>query len=178
MGLLARTTTRPVVSEITSHPRLVAVRLGPLLAAEDGQGTAVAARSGLDVHGVREWQQGDSTGQVHWRSTAWEPLVALVASTAVAAARAGRRVGLYAAQPRLSELTTGDRNGLLDWCAALDEPQLPSPALVALALRRVGTGGELVVAATWVPPAWWASTSAAARAAGVSLQVLTSEPAR
>jgi hypothetical protein len=108
----------------------------------------------------------------------WEPLVALTASTAVAAARAGRRVGLYAAQSGLDELTTGDRIGLLDWCAALDDPALPPASLVALALRRVGTGGELVVAATWAPPAWWATTSAAARTAGVRLQVLTSEPGR
>ncbi len=208
LGLLERAATGPSPTDLVSHPRLVPVLLGPLLTAEEGQGRAVASRSGLDVHGVREWQRGDGTTQVHWRSTArrgrlvvleretrigvglglllvgppglpsWEPLVALTASTAVTAARAGRRVGLFAAQPGLAELTTGDRTGLLDWCAALDEPSLPPPALVALALRRVGSGGELVVAATWAPPAWWASTSAAARAAGVRLQVLTSEPAR
>ena len=208
LGLLERTATRKAVTELVSHPRLVPVSLGPLLAAEDGQGTPVVARSGLDVHGVREWQPGDGTRQVHWRSTArrgrlvvleretrigvgfallvagpsdqpsWEPLVALTASTAVAAARAGRRVGLFAAQPGLDEITTGDRVGLLDWCAALDEPALPPPALVGVALRRVGSGGQLVVAATWLPPAWWASTAAAARAAGVRLEVLTSEPTR
>src|SRR5262249_60861734 len=93
----------------------------------------VRSRSGLDVHGVRDWRRGDDTNQVHWRSTArrgrlvvlereeprggrltlcvtgpdgtadWEPLVSAVASLAVATARAGRPVRLLASDPTAAD---------------------------------------------------------------------------
>jgi len=91
----------------------------------------VPDRSGLDVHGIREWRPGDQARQVHWRSTArrgqlvvlerevprggsltvlvvgptsqpgFEQLVCVVASTAVAALAAGYAVTLLADQPGL-----------------------------------------------------------------------------
>lgn len=203
LGLIKRRIGGAWTCDLIAHPRVSPVQVKTRQATDDGTGTAVVSRAGLDVHGVREWQPGDGTGQVHWRSTArrgrlvvleretrvcvgfallvvgppgqpsWEPLVALAASNAVAAARAGRRVSVLAGQPNQPVLTSRDRVGLLDWFAALTDPILPSPALVAQALRTAGSGGELVVAATWVPPGWWATTTAAARTAGVRLEVLT-----
>jgi uncharacterized protein (DUF58 family) len=183
------------------HPALVPVAV-PESGGQGRADRAVVSRTGIDVHGVRDWRGGDESRQIHWRSTArrgrlvilereepaaavlavlvvgpagrpsWEPLVATVASTAVAALRSGRPVALVAAQGGLGWLETTDRLALLDWCAALDRPQLPTgPELVA-ALRVVGRGGELLVAATGAPPAWWQEAEALAASSGCSLRLL------
>ncbi len=97
----------------------------------DGDDLAgVPARTGADVHAVREWRPGDDARHVHWRSTArhgrvvvvepertvarrlailvagergsdaWEPLLERVAGTVVAAVRADREVLLLARDAR------------------------------------------------------------------------------
>ncbi len=96
--------------------------------AEDGDKVGGrAARSGNEVHATREWRPGDSSRQVHWRSTArrgrlvvvepertvagrmvlvicgppgdprWEALVARAAATATAALGRGEELSLLAA---------------------------------------------------------------------------------
>jgi uncharacterized protein (DUF58 family) len=188
------------------HPALVPVSV-PEARGQGRTDRAVVSRSGVDVHGVRDWRGGDESRQIHWRSTArrgrlvilereepaaavlavlvvgpagrpsWEPLVATVASTAVAALRLGRPVVLVAAHGGPAPLATTDRMAVLDWCAALDRPQLPGgPDLVA-ALRSVGRGGELLVAATAAPAQWWQESEAVAAASGCGLRLLPLDPA-
>ncbi|WP_088316060.1 DUF58 domain-containing protein [Kineosporia sp. R_H_3] len=92
------------------------------------------ARTGPDLHSVREWRPGDEARHVHWRSTArhgrlvvvepertvsrrlalvvagepaapeWEALLSRVAGTVVEAARADREVCLLARDERLARL--------------------------------------------------------------------------
>jgi uncharacterized protein (DUF58 family) len=187
------------------HPALVPATV-PESRGRGRADRAVVSRTGIDVHGVRDWRGGDESRQIHWRSTArrgrlvilereepaaavlavlvvgpagrpsWEPLVATVASTAVAALRSGRPVALVAAQAGLAVLETTDRLAVLDWCAALDRPLLATgPELVA-ALRVVGRGGELLVAATGAPPQWWHESEALAAGSGCSLRLLPLDP--
>lgn len=135
LGLLASRTTGTVSADLVVHPVVARVAPPPLPDATDGFGSPVRSRSGLDVHGIRDWQRGDDARQVHWRSTArrgrlvvlereelrggrlsilvvgpdaasdWEPLVSAVASLAVATVRSGRPVRLLAGDPQ----TTGWR---------------------------------------------------------------------
>jgi uncharacterized protein (DUF58 family) len=104
--------------------------------AAGGTGHPQRSRSGLDVHGIREWQPGDGARQVHWRSTArrgrlvvlereeargdrlavcvagphgspdWEVLLSGLASLAVSVARTGRTVMLLAPDPLHPRLDT------------------------------------------------------------------------
>ena len=92
------------------------------------------ARTGPDLHSVREWRPGDETRHVHWRSTArhgrlvvvepertvsrrlavvlagepgspdWEPLLARVAGTLVEATRTDREVCVVARDARVARL--------------------------------------------------------------------------
>jgi uncharacterized protein (DUF58 family) len=129
LGLLSARTSGTVSADLVVHPVVLRVPAQPLSDAADSGGTPVRSRSGLDVHGIRDWQRGDDARQVHWRSTArrgrlvvlereeprggrldlcvvgpdaapdWEPLVSAVASLAVATARTGRQVRLLATDP-------------------------------------------------------------------------------
>jgi len=147
--------------------------------------TTVVSRSGLDVHGIRDYRPGDAPRQVHWRSTArrgrlvvldreeqrdqtvvmimagagtepeWEPLVARAASTSVALARSGTAVTLVSSQPGLASVVGGAGVDLLDWFAGLSGPQHPADGHIDDALHRAGRGGTLVVAATSGAPQAW-----------------------
>jgi uncharacterized protein (DUF58 family) len=129
LGLVQLETTGVVPQDLVVHPQVVRVPPAPTSDGTDPFGRPVRSRSGLDVHGVRDWQRGDDTSQVHWRSTArrgrlvvlereeprggrltlcvmgpdatadWEPLVSAVASLSVATVRAGRPVRLLASDP-------------------------------------------------------------------------------
>ena len=136
LGLLWMQRTLPAATDLVVHPRVVRVQAPIPTAAAGGTGQPQRSRSGLDVHGIREWQRGDGARQVHWRSTArrgrlvvlereethgsrlalcmagpqggpaWESLLSAVASLAVAAARTGRTVTLMAPDPVLPRLGT------------------------------------------------------------------------
>ena len=70
LGLVTTEAVLELPTPMTVHPALVAVRL-PTLPSQGGESTkAEADRSGVDVHGIREWRSGDDARQVHWRSTA------------------------------------------------------------------------------------------------------------
>lgn len=129
LGLLQVQTTATVAQDLVVHPIVTRVPSAPPGAGDDGFGEPVRSRSGLDVHGIRDWRPGDDMTQVHWRSTArrgrlvvlereeprggrltlcvvgpdgtadWEPLVGAVASLAVATVRTGRPVRLLASDP-------------------------------------------------------------------------------
>lgn len=176
LGLVTTEAAVDLPTPMTVHPALVPVRL-PVLAADGGVSTrAEADRSGVDVHGIREWRSGDDARQVHWRSTArrgrlvvlereaprggslvvlvsgpasdlgWERLVSVVASAAAAAAADGHVVSLYARQPGLAPVTSTHRVELLDWCAALDIVAVADAALVEAAVAQAGRAGTVHVA--------------------------------
>jgi uncharacterized protein (DUF58 family) len=157
---------------------------GPYLGDAAG-GDAAPSRHGLDPAGIRDWRPGDSTRQVHWRSTArrghpvvvereeergprlavvvtgparapdWERLVAAVAATAVDAAGRGRPVALLAGQPGLGAVYDGSATALLDWCAALVDPGPPDVATLRDAAGWAGRDGDILLAA----PADWRAGS-------------------
>jgi hypothetical protein len=122
---------------VLANDRLAAVHPAPGRAAEvvarggDGDDPAgAAARTGPDLHAVREWRPGDEARHVHWRSTArhgrlvvvepertlsrrlavvvagepsspgWEDLLARVAGTVVVAARTDREMLVLARDVR------------------------------------------------------------------------------
>lgn|GEM_PF-1881528 len=226
LGLVVTAAIDSVATPLIVHPALVGVqRPGPGAFGAKGV-DPVAERSGLDIHGIREWRPGDQARQVHWRSTArrgrlvvleretprggtltvlimgpasepgFEPLVSVVASTALAALSAGRLVTLLAAQPHLDPLrvsTSGtakrggtggtgvtggtgrgdtSRTRLLDWCSALDPPGLADAHVIGAALTATGHRGVLYVAAPAPPAPWWQLAGSLAEAAGVHLAPL------
>jgi uncharacterized protein (DUF58 family) len=129
LGLVQLEAVSEVDQDLVVHPAVARVPPAPAGEGADQHGRPVRSRSGLDVHGVRDWRRGDDTSQVHWRSTArrgrlvvlereeprggrltvcvvgpegtpdWEPLVSAVASLAVATVRDGRPVRLLASDP-------------------------------------------------------------------------------
>ncbi len=185
------------------HPAPAPVRL-PLSGGGDGADTApVAARHGIDVHGVRDWRAGDAARDVSWRATArrgrlvvverelpaeprfavlvtgspaapdWEQLVSVIASSAVAALRAGRPVALAAGQAGLAPVLDGGETAVLDWCAALADAGPATFANLRELLTWAGRGGQLFVAVPGGPdPAWWSGVRALADGAGVRLGAL------
>ena len=129
LGLVQLEVAATVDQDLVVHPKVARVPPAPTSDGTGPFGRPVRSRSGLDVHGVRDWRRGDDTNQVHWRSTArrgrlvvlereeprggrltlavmgpfgtpdWEPLVSAVASLAVAMVRVGRPVRLLASDP-------------------------------------------------------------------------------
>jgi uncharacterized protein (DUF58 family) len=129
LGLVQLEVSGTVRHDLVVHPQVARVPPAPAGDGTDPFGRPVRSRSGLDVHGVRDWRRGDDPGQIHWRSTArrgrlvvlereeprggrltlcvvgpdgtadWEPLVSAVASLAAATVRAGRPVRLLASDP-------------------------------------------------------------------------------
>jgi uncharacterized protein (DUF58 family) len=184
------------------HPAPVAPALVQVFGGGGGDAaTTVVSRSGLDVHGIRDFRFGDAARDVHWRTTArrgrlvvlereeqldrtvvmliagagmepdWEPLVARAASTAVALARAGSPVFLVSGQSDLASVVSKRPMELLDWYAALDGPQQPTGEHVDTALARAGRGGTAVVAATSSAPEAWWAWLSA-RAAGAHVRLV------
>ena len=133
LGLVTTDARAELATVMTVHPALLPVRLPPDRSGGTESTQAAPDRSGVDVHGIREWRTGDEARQVHWRSTArrgrlvvlereaprggtvtmlvaglaahagWEGLVTLVASTGVAALETGRPVTLLADQEGQSQ---------------------------------------------------------------------------
>jgi uncharacterized protein (DUF58 family) len=63
----------PAPGALLVYPKLV--RLGPLFSesgdrSQDGRRLLLRRHSGFELHGVREYEQGESLRRVHWRSTA------------------------------------------------------------------------------------------------------------
>jgi Protein of unknown function DUF58 len=146
-------------------------------AARLGDAGGRPARSGHDLHGLREWRRGDPFGQVHWRATArhgrltvvipeipvqsrfalllagftqdehWEALLSTAAWSAVENVRRGG--GLV----RLSAAGVPDYIGadpalILDWFAELGlVPEPPGPLLLE-AVDWAGQDGLVVAAST------------------------------
>lgn len=191
-----------IVHPIAVPPAVIRVSGG----ADGDSTTSVVSRAGHDFHGVRDFRSGDNTRDVHWRSSArrgrlvvvererqldrsvvmliaaagtepdWEPLVAHAASTAVALARAGRRVILLTGQPAAPLLVSTRAEELLDWFAALSGPQQPVGEHVDKAFEYAGRGGTVVVAATAAAPEAWRRWLAG-RAAQAHVQLIPLGPA-
>jgi uncharacterized protein (DUF58 family) len=136
---------------------------------------ARADRSGVEILAVREWQHGDQMRHVHWRSSArrgqvmvttrsepmedhcclvvagltgqrlTDTLAGRVAGAALSDLRAGRPVSLFAAQPGLPPLHYATAEDILDWCAQIDAPALPSAGDWAEVAARVPTGTRVVL---------------------------------
>lgn len=177
LGLLTRRHTVSQNVPLFVHPAVrrvgVVVHRGAA-----GERSGAPARTGLDVHGVRDYRSGDDARQVHWRSTArrgrlvvmereapragvvavvvtgpardpqFEDSVARAASLAVGAVGAGAQVTMIAAQQGLEPATAGTSVPLLDWCSALGTPALPGVAELQRAAAVVGPGGQVHVAGT------------------------------
>jgi hypothetical protein len=216
-----------VVHPVPGRPAEVVVRGG-----EGDDPAGAAARTGPDLHAVREWRPGDEARHVHWRSTArhdrlvvvepertlsrrlavvvagepaspgWEDLLARVAGTVVAAARADREVLVLARDVRAARYwpdrgagsgTAGAGSGgpagagsggpalvasrdpadVLDLLAALDTVTTPHGDDLRRAAQWAGPGCDVLVATTRpLEPRWWADVSARAAATGVRLSVL------
>jgi uncharacterized protein (DUF58 family) len=167
------------------HPDMVPVRLPAAGGGSVDDTPGSVSPMGVDIHGIREWRQGDAAREVHWRNTArrgrpvvierelpsaprvavlvvgpasaadWEDCVTLAASAVVEAARQGRQVALAACQDGLPLLATGSRTALLDRAAALVDPRPPGARALARMAEWLGPGGELLVAAPAAPPWLW-----------------------
>lgn len=201
LGLRLRKRAVDVPLRLIVHPAQVPVVLPPPRAISDNADWVVS-RSGVDVHGIREWRPGDDASQVHWRSSArrgrlvvlerelpkpgglalvlaaapsddaWERLVSVAAWTGVAAIRSGREVVLVSTVAGDAQPGPDDATTILDWCAQ-SMPALPGEAQLREALAFAGNDGEVAVAAG--PSAardWWNWASALARAEGVTLVLL------
>ncbi len=160
-----------------------------------------ADRSGVEVLAVREWQGGDQLRHVHWRSTARrgqvmvtaraEPaddrccvvvasvtgqrlsdeLAGQLAGAALEELRAGRAVSLFAEQPGLAPLHHPHVDDVLDWCAQVAAPTLPSPATWTQVAGRVPTGHQVRLVTDVAPPlAWWNAATATAGRYGLVLE--------
>ena len=179
------------------HPVVAAVPRPPDSTTQTTSDRARIDRAGTDLHGVREWAPGDAARQVHWRSTArrgrlvvleresplapgltilvagpsggpmWEPLVSLVASTAVSALRDGHPVSLVTAQAGLPDSIGAGATALLDWCSRLAQPRWLELGTVSRALAATGTGGDLLVATDQPDGPWRGVIEADAGRAGV-----------
>ena len=95
-GLLRRELTQHGLQRVVVHPRRAEPQDLGALGGDGELAAGVRARSGHEVHGVREWRRGDDVRHVHWRSTA-------------------RRGELVVVEP---ERTTGRRLVLLVACRA------------------------------------------------------------
>jgi uncharacterized protein (DUF58 family) len=72
-GLERATVALPSPGALVVYPRLV--HLGPLFSetgarSHDGRRMLLRRHTGFELHGVREYEQGESLRRVHWRSTA------------------------------------------------------------------------------------------------------------
>ena len=90
----------------------------------------------------------------------------------MAALTAGRPISLFAQQADVDPLVEARQVDLLDWCASLEEPELPDRTVIDQALDAVGRGGLLHIAATEAPGPWWTAARALADRARVELQLL------
>ena len=150
LGLVTTDARAELATVMTVHPALLPVRLPPDRSGGTESTQAAPDRSGVDVHGIREWRTGDEARQVHWRSTArrgrlvvlereaprggtvtmlvaglaahagWEGLVTLVASTGVAALETGRPVTLLADQEGQSQHSQHSQHSQLSTTHRLD----------------------------------------------------------
>jgi uncharacterized protein (DUF58 family) len=139
------------------------------------------ARSGPELHGLREWRRGDALRQVHWRATArqerlivivpevvissrfalvvagsssdegWEALLSTAAWTAVEAAAGQRPVRLSAAGT--PDYLGEQADGVLDWFAALRTVAVAPEQIVRDAVDWADADGLVVVASTRPGPA-------------------------
>jgi len=176
------------------HPPLVAADWSSRAAGMGAYSADRADRAGLDVLAVREWQVGDQLRHVHWRSTARhgqvmvaaraepgdERLCLLVASASgerltddfvgrvaaggVSELRGGRGVSLFAVQPGLPPLDHARPADVLDWCAQLSAPSLPSEAELATIAERVPPGQEIRLVCDVAPPPGGGSAASSALA--------------
>jgi len=135
------------------------------------------ARSGDQLHGLREWRHGDAPGQVHWRATArqdrliviipeitvqaryalvlagwptdddWEALLSAAAWTAVDLAAHGSGSVRLSASGVASYLGN-DPGAVLDWFAELHHVPPPEPGLLRAAARWADDDGLVLVAST------------------------------
>ena len=219
---------------VLANERVSVVHPVPAAAADvlarGGEGDEPAgapARTGPDLHSVREWRPGDEARHVHWRSTArhgrlvvvepertvsrrlavvvagepgtpaWEPLLARVAGTLLAATRADREVCVLARDARaarLAPVSSGDASidatglggtasrdavDVLDLLSALDAVEAPRGDDLRLAAHWAGPGADVVVATTRaLEPGWWADITARAADRDVRVSVLGPSGAR
>lgn len=180
-GLAERRCTLRGRGRLIVHPAL----RPPVELAAAGQGESPAgrpARTGHELHGLREWRQGDTRRQVHWRASAkrgepvvvvpeltreprlamvvvgaagdpdWEQLLSVAAWTAVEALRSGSSVRLTAAGA--PDLLGTDPTAVLDWFAGLGDAGPPGAAVLAAVRGWAGQEGAVTVASTWPAGRW------------------------
>ena len=130
-----------------ARPRTVRAVTPPAHAGDGDISTSRRARSGADVHGVREWRHGDDRRRIHWRATARqgslvvvepeEPqgrqatlfvrvgsatddtMIGTAASTAISLLRDGGSVRLTTNASAPPTINTRDADAILDWFALL-----------------------------------------------------------
>lgn len=174
LGLRLRKRTADVPLRLIVHPAEVPVVVPPPRAGSENTDWVVS-RTGIDVHGIREWRPGDDASQVHWRSSArrgrlvvlerempkpgglvivlaaapgdpsWESAVSIGAWTGVAAVRAGREVVLVSSVSGGAQPGPDDATTILDWCAQSDAA-LPSEDQLLAAFSFAGRGGDVALA--------------------------------
>jgi uncharacterized protein (DUF58 family) len=195
-GLTLRRHTFVQATDVVVHPRPVP----PVSLASLGAGDEAAnrpARSGTDLHSLREWRRGDELRHVHWRATArhgqlvvvvpelthaprlaivvaglapdpaWEDLVSLAAWTAVDAVRRGHTLRLLAGGG--TPLEGPDAMHALDWFAGLGDVRPVSREVLDAAATWVGDQGIVLVASTRPVPG---APAPGARTAGGRVRAL------
>jgi uncharacterized protein (DUF58 family) len=200
-GLVRRQADTAGATDLAVHPALVPHPVEARPAALGLETSLAVDRGGTLVDGVREWRPGDPSQRVHWRSTArrgqlvvvngrepagrplvvlvagpafgagWEPLVSLVASTAVDAVLEGETVTLVVRERGLQRLDPTEPEQVLDWCAALGSPE-PVGATELRAAVSAAHGGILAVATTGAPMLSWPQVQTLAAGADVVLRRL------
>jgi uncharacterized protein (DUF58 family) len=140
-----------------------------------GASPTARAGGGTDFFGIREWRVGDAATAVHWRASArrnqlvvmererpthsgllivcggagddanWEVAVARAAATAVAAFRGSRTLVLVGGGEALTPASTQE---ILDFFAKLPDGTAPAAAMVADAIRTVGSAPTVLWLAT------------------------------
>ncbi|HVQ89267.1 MAG TPA: DUF58 domain-containing protein [Actinomycetes bacterium] len=169
---------------------------------DDMEGVSID-RSGSSLFAVREWRAGDSTRHMHWRSTArrgqnmvaeltvpsdfglallvtgdgrtqvTEEWVSHLASTCINALRSGRAVSVTGGPATRRMVTYGTAVDILDWFAAASVPDLLPVSSLPDCFRRVGVGGEVLVATIGeIYPNWQPAADELARQYGVAWSFL------
>ena len=201
-GMFLRKRVFGVPLHVIAHPQEVPVQVPAPRGGSTDDREWIVSRSGLDIHGVREWRPGDESNRIHWRTTArrgrlvvlereipkagglaillcaapadetWESVVSVAGWTASATSRTGRDVALVAHHVGV-QMVSGEPVDLLDWCAALSAGAYAGDAELARACEFVGAGGDVLVASgAQVPSEWWEWAVQTAHRRGVVLERL------
>ncbi|HVQ88049.1 MAG TPA: DUF58 domain-containing protein, partial [Actinomycetes bacterium] len=175
LGLSITSARYEFKTHVVIEPQLVEVDLPRTRWLGGDDDGSRADRMGVQPFAVRPWRSGDSTRQVHWRSTArknepivveravpHEPRLALLivgdghrpaseyvvshlASYGLQGLRAGNQVMLLGIQSALPIIQWATRDELMDWCTAIEAPSVMDRTALISALRAAGPGSRVVI---------------------------------